>query len=143
VFGQGKAGRARFPTLASCAPYVRNPEALANYVYANRMGNGPPASGDGWRHRGFGPFQITGKENQEPFGDAIGMTVDQVPDYLRTTNGGAMSMCWFFKMHGLENLANTPGVRDETEAINGGDNGLANRTTRFNAVVNELLRRGA
>jgi hypothetical protein len=88
---------------------ARNPKAIANHVYANRMGNGPPESGDGWRHRGFGPFQLTGKDNQEAFGEAVGLPVDQVPDYLRTTNGGAMSMCWFFKVNGLEDLAATPG----------------------------------
>lgn len=143
VFGQGAAGRRRFPTVASCQPYVRNPERLANYVYANRMGNGPPASGDGWRHRGFGPFQLTGKRNQQAFAAAVGISLAAVPDYLRTTNGGAMSMCWFFKVNGLEDLAATPGVTDETIAVNGGTNGLADRKKRFNAVVDELIRRGA
>src|SRR5207302_9704575 len=56
-------GHRRFPTPLSAVPYAHNPEKLANYVYANRMGNGPPESGDGWVHRGFGPFQITGAEN--------------------------------------------------------------------------------
>lgn len=143
IFGQGAAGRARFPTLASCEPYVRNPQALANYVYANRMGNGSPESGDGWRHRGFGPFQLTGANNQRAFGEAIGISLEQVPDYLRSTNGGAMSMCWFFKTHGLEDLAATPGVEDETRAVNGGLIGLEDRRHRFNAVLAELLRRGA
>jgi putative chitinase len=122
---------------------ARNPQAIANHVYADRMGNGPPASGDGWRHRGFGPFQLTGKKNQAAFGEAIGMPVDQVPDYLRTTNGGAMSMCWFFKVNGLEDLAATPGIADETRAINGGLNGLPDRQRRFDAVLAELTRRGA
>jgi putative chitinase len=76
---------------------ARNP-AIANHVYANRMGNGPPRKRRRLAHRGFGPFQLTGKDNQEAFGEAVGLTVDQVPDYLRTTNGGAMSMCWFFKV---------------------------------------------
>lgn len=143
VFGQGAAGRRRFPTVASCRPYCRDPQRLANYVYANRMGNGPPSSGDGWRYRGFGPFQLTGKRNQQAFADAIGMPLGEVPDYLRTTNGGAMSMCWFFKVNGLDELAATPGVSDETRAINGGLNGLSDRKVRFDAVVAELLRRGA
>lgn len=120
----------------------RNPEAIANFTYANRMGNGPPESGDGWRHRGFGPFQITGKHNQAEFGAAVGLTVDQVPDYLRTTRGGAMSMCWFFQDHHLDDLAATPGCADETRAVNGGTLGLADRTRRFDAVLAELKRRG-
>lgn len=142
VFGQGAAGRARFPNVASCAPYCRNPERLANYVYANRMGNGPPQSGDGWRHRGMGPFQITGKNNQQAFADAMGMELEAVPPFLQTINGGAMSMCWFFRVHGLENLAATPGIEDETRAINGGLNGLADRQRRFDAVRADLRRRG-
>jgi putative chitinase len=119
----------------------RNPEAIANYTYANRMGNGPPASGDGWKHRGFGPFQITGSANQAAFGAAVGLTLDQVPDYLRSTNGGAMSMCWFFSTHGLSNLAETPGCDDETRAVNGGELGLADRTARFGRVLAEIERR--
>lgn len=143
IFGQGKAGRARFPTVASCAPYVGQPARLANYVYANRMGNGPPESGDGFRFRGFGPFQLTGRNNHQAFADAIGMAVDQVPDFIRTIEGGALSMCWFFKVNGLEDLAATPGVTDETKAINGGTHGLADRKARFDALIKEMLRRGA
>lgn len=143
IFGQGKAGRARFPTIASCQPYVRQPEKLANYVYANRMGNGPPASGDGFRYRGFGPFQLTGRSNHQAFADAMGLGVDEIPDFIRTTNGGALSMCWFFKVNGLEDLAATPGVTDETKAINGGTHGLEDRKIRFDGLVKEMLRRGA
>lgn len=143
IFGQGLAGRARFPNLKSCEPYCRNPEALANYVYANRMGNGPPASGDGWRYRGQGPFQLTGKANQAEFSAAIGMPLEEIPAYLAGVNGGAMSMCWFFKRHGLEDLALTPGIADETKAINGGLIGLDDRKRRFDAVVSEMIRRGA
>lgn len=133
----------RFPKLAAAQPYARNPEALANFVYANRMGNGAPESGDGWRHRGFGPFQVTGHDNQAAFGEAIGMPLAQVPDYIRTINGGAMSMCWFFQTRGLEDLAKTPGIADETQAINGGLEGLPDRKRRFDAVVAEMVRRGA
>jgi putative chitinase len=105
----------------------RNPEAIANATYANRMGNGAPESGDGWLHRGFGPFQITGANNQAAFGRSIGMPLAQVPAYLQTISGGAMSMCWFFQTHGLSDLAATPGCDDETRAINGGVIGLADR----------------
>jgi putative chitinase len=143
IFGQGKTGRARFPTVASCLPYVANPQKLANYVYANRMGNGPPESGDGWKRRGYGPFQLTGTNNHRAFAQAIGKHVDEIPDYIRTPEGGAMSMCWFFKVNGLEDLAATPGVEDETRAVNGGTHGLADRKQRFNNLVAEMIRRGA
>jgi putative chitinase len=121
----------------------RKPELIANHVYANRMGNGPPESGDGWRYRGEGPFQITGHDNQAAFAASIGMPLEEVPAYLATINGGAMSMCWFFQAHGLEDLAQTPGCADETRVVNGALIGLADRTARFTAVLHELQRRGA
>ena len=121
----------------------RKPELIANNVYANRMGNGPPESGDGWRYRGEGPFQITGRNNQAALAAAMGMTLEQVGPYLASINGGAMSMCWFFRAHGLEDLAITPGCEDETRVINGGEIGLADRKARFDALVTELIRRGA
>lgn len=119
----------------------RNPQAIANNVYANRMGNGDEASGDGWLHRGFGPFQVTGADNQALFGKSVGLTLAQVPAYLRSTTGGAMSMCWFFTTHGLADLAKTPGCADETRAVNGGENGLADRTHRFTVGLTEIRRR--
>jgi putative chitinase len=141
-FAVDPKAKRKVPNALACR-LNRNAEAIANQVYANRMGNGPPESGDGWRHRGFGPFQLTGKNNQAAFGQAVGVPIDQVPEYLRTTNGGAMSMCWFFKVNGLEDLAATPGVADETRAVNGGLNGLEDRKRRFDAVLAELTRRGA
>lgn len=135
------ASRAALVPNALAYRLQHNPQAIANNVYANRMGNGDEASGDGWKHRGFGPFQITGADNQEAFGKAAGVPPDQVPGYLRTTNGGAMSMCWFFKVHGLADLAKTPGCADETKAVNGGENGLADRTMRFQVGLNEIRRR--
>lgn len=133
----------RFPTLVSAAPYVSSPERLANYVYANRMGNGPPESGDGWRYRGRGLFQLTGHDNYAEFAGAADMPLAAAPTDLETVNGAAMSACWFFQTHNLIDLAQTPGCADETRAVNGGEIGLADRTTRFNAVVHELIRRGA
>lgn len=137
------------PHAAAKAPNIlarqiqHNPELIANAVYASRMGNGPPESGDGWRYRGAGLFDLTGRNNQEAFGESIGMPLEQVPAYLQTVNGAAMSACWFFRTHGLEDLAITAGCQDETKAINGGEIGLADRTARFNAVVKAMLARGA
>jgi putative chitinase len=133
----------RFPTLAAAAPYAHNPEALANFTYGNRMGNGPPASGDGWRYRGGGLFETTGHANYADLAEALGMTIAEAADYVRTVNGAAMSACYFFVKHGLIELAMTPGCKDDTKAVQGGELGLQDRTTRFNAVVAELLRRGA
>jgi putative chitinase len=121
----------------------RRPVDIANHTYANRMGNGPPESGDGWRFRGYGPFQLTGRNNHQAFADAMGIEIDVVPDFIRTLEGAALSACWFFKVNGLEDLAMTPGVADETKRINGGLHGLPDRKKRFDAVVKEMLRRGA
>jgi putative chitinase len=119
----------------------RNPMAIANNVYANRMGNGSEASGDGWKYRGFTLKQITGCSNWTAFGKSVGMTADQALAYGRTVEGSVAAAAWFWKTNGLNPLADSPGVEDETHRINGGYNGLDDRRTRFNNVVNELLRR--
>ncbi len=120
---------------------AHNPEKLANVVYANRMGNGPPESGDGWRHRGVGPLQNTGKQNHERFAEAMGMSLADALTYMRTVEGGIMAAAWFWEANDINRLADTPGVADESRAINGGENGLADRERRFNAGVAEMLRR--
>lgn len=133
----------RFPTAAVAEAYARNPEKLANNVYANRMGNGPPESGDGWRFRGAGLFQLTGRSNHTRCAEALGIPLKNFPDYLRSPVGAAMSAGWFFFDNDLHRLANTPGVEDETRRINGGLHGVEDRRDRFNAVVALLLERGA
>lgn len=120
-----------------------NPQALANHVYANRMGNGPPESGDGWRHRGFGPKMITGAENQRRLGEAVGLPLADVPAYLRTRDGGMMGAGWFWFDNGLDRLAATPGIEDDRQAINGGQIGIEDVRNRFDRLIREMLRREA
>ncbi len=122
---------------------AHNPEALANVVYGNRMGNGAPESGDGWRFRGTGPLQVTGRDNMTAFAKCMNMTLDQAVTYARTLKGGIMAAAWFWEENDINRLADTPGVEDESRRINGGTNGLADRRARFDRVVAELLRRGA
>lgn len=131
----------RFPTIAAAQPYAGNPQKLANKVYANRMGNGDEASGDGWRFRGGGPGQLTGADNWRGFAEAMGMTVDDALAFGRTLAGGVMSFAWFWEQNDLNRLADTPGVNDETRRINGGEHGLADRKAKFDALVAEMLRR--
>lgn len=133
----------RFPTMAEATRYSRNPEKLANYVYGGRMGNGPQASGDGWRFRGTGPLQVTGRDNFTRFAEAMDMSIDDAVAYARTIEGGIMAAAWFWEENDINRLADTPGVEDESRRINGGTNGLADRRARFDRVVKELLRRGA
>lgn len=119
-------------------------QALANILYggdwgAKNLGNTEP--GDGWRHRGYGPKQITGRANQSAFAAAMGMSVEDVPAYVRTPEGGMMSAGWFWKSHDLDAKAATPGVEDDRRAINGGTFGLADVERIFDDLIEELLRR--
>lgn len=130
----------RFPTLEAAKPYARNPEKLANKVYGGRMGNGPEASGDGWRFRGGGPLQLTGRQNWTGFAKAMGMKLEEALAYGRTPEGGIMAAAWFWEANDINRLADTPGVADETKKINGGTTGLADREKKFNALVARMLK---
>jgi len=109
------------------ADYARNPEKIANRVYANRMGNGDEASGDGWKFRGRGLIQLTGHENYEAFSKHSGKDAIQDPDLLSTVEGAAESAAWYW----LERDINKPADEDEvvtvTKLINGGTLGLDER----------------
>ena len=115
----------RFPSNASAAPYVRNPQRLANEVYANRLGNGDAASGDGWKYRGRCPIGITGKDNYRAAGEALGLPLLEEPELLEEPVHAADAAGWFWKSHGLNRFASN--INDCTRAINGGLNGLPDR----------------
>jgi len=120
-----------FPTIASTAGYARKPEKIANKVYANRMGNGPESSGDGWKFRGRGPIQLTGKSNYTQFAQDIGRPdVLTNPDIV-ATELAFESALWFFNKNGLFAIADK-GVTDAvigqiTRRVNGGTHGLDDR----------------
>lgn len=102
----------RFPTLDSTRGYARNPVALANKVYANRMGNGDEKSGNGWAHRGSGGIQLTGKGNHSQCGKHFGIPLEEVGDWLRTPNGAMRSAAWFYTTHGLHKIENFDHICD-------------------------------
>ena len=102
----------RFPTLASTNGYARNPVALANKVYANRMGNGDEKSGDGWRYRGSGGIQLTGKGNHSTCAKHFCIDLEDVGDWLRTPTGACRSAAWFYTTHGLHLIDNFDNVCD-------------------------------
>lgn len=138
----------RFAVNPAARPLVPNalahrlahdPQALANHVYANRMGNGPPESGDGWRHRGFGPKQLTGRDNQAAFAAAMGIPLEDVPAFVRTREGGSMSAGWFWFENDLDRYAATPGVEDDRQRINGGLTGVEDVRRRFDALIARML----
>lgn len=137
----------RFESIEKARPFSRNPEKLANRVYADRLGNGSEGSGDGFRYRGRGLFQVTGRENYEIVGKAIDLpNLTDLPDKLLLPRYAAMSAGAFWSMKELNTLADTietnienltPRARDQrvanvvkkiTKIINGGTNGLEERT---------------
>jgi putative chitinase len=123
-----------FPTPEKAKLYERKPEKIANLVYSSRMGNGPEASGDGYKYRGRGYIQLTGKDNYTAFGKAIGEDIPGNPD-LVATKYPLLSAAWFFNKNGLHKLADkgaTPEVVTMvTKRVNGGTIGLADRLKHF------------
>jgi putative chitinase len=113
----------------------RKPEMIANVVYANRMGNGPTESGDGWRHRGMGLKQLTGKDNQKRCGDALGVDFIKNPELLLTPKYAALSAAWFWHTNKCGPLAESGDFKALTVKINGGTIGLEDRERRYRAVL--------
>jgi putative chitinase len=124
--------RKYFPTDALARQYERQPQKIANRVYANRMGNGPESSGDGWKYRGRGPLQLTGKDNYRAFGRYIGREQEILdnPD-LVATELGFESALWFFDANKLWSICdqgiNDAAILQLTKRINGGTHGLDDR----------------
>lgn len=106
----------------------RQPEAIANAVYGNRMGNGPAASGDGWRYRGRGLFQITGRAQYQRCGRALGLPLVEQPELLERPEYAALSAAWFWEDNGLNALADAGDFEAVTRRINGGLTGLVERS---------------
>lgn len=98
----------------------RNPELIANYTYASRMGNGDVASGDGWRYRGRGPKQITGFDNYSACGRALGLPLVSEPDMLMDPRYGAHAAGWYWYMRGCNEVMEANDYREVTKRINGG-----------------------
>jgi putative chitinase len=121
----------RFPSLEVARQYARMPEKLANNVYAGRMGNGDARSGDGWRFRGRGFKQLTGRSNYTAFAHAIGKDLDDVPDYILSDEGACLSAGWFWSSNKLNSFADKRDIRTLTERINGGLIGLNERAALF------------
>lgn len=116
-----------FPTLALANSYARQPMKIANRVYANRMGNGPETSGDGWKHRGRGGIQITGKDNYTALAKWLGKSIDDTIRFMETDDGFWIGAAWFWDVHGLDKVDDDVSANAETKIINGGFNGLPDR----------------
>lgn len=119
----------KYFTPEQAREYARQPERIANRVYASRMGNGPEASGDGWRYRGRGYIMLTGRENYERFNESDVCTEDVMrqPDALMKFPLNQVVAGWFWETNGLSELADRDDCDTITRRINGGLNGLADR----------------
>jgi putative chitinase len=126
------------PGKRDAAAYARNPEKIANYVYMDqfrtaKMGN--VNEGDGWRFRGRGLKQLTGRDNYTRFGKSVGMTAEQAAEYVATEKGAIESACWFWDTNKLNTIADTDDVVLMTKRINGGNIGLEDRQQRYNRAL--------
>jgi putative chitinase len=129
--GLHKVFTKRFPTVESAQPYNRQPEKIANKIYSDRMGNGNEASGDGYKFRGRGAIQLTGKDNYSRFAESIGKDLDEAVAYCDTLEGAIESACWFWTTHNLNAKADENDVTGSTKVINGGTLGIDDRKTRW------------
>lgn len=131
----------KYFTPESAKEFERKPEKIANIVYANRMGNGPQASGEGYKFRGRGYIQLTGKDNYSAFDKTVEDDILTTPD-LVATKYPLLSAAWFFHKNGLHKIADE-GATDEvvtkvTKRVNGGTIGLPDRLKHFKEYHNLL-----
>lgn len=117
-----------FPSVEKANAYARQPEKIANLVYANRMDNGSETSGDGWKYRGRGFIQLTGKANYKMLSNFAKTNYLENPDLLLKEADAMVAALWFWNMKGLNTYADKDDVKEVTRRINGGFNGLAHRT---------------
>lgn len=123
-------------TVATAGAYNRNPEKIANKVYCDRMGNGSESSGDGWKYRGRGAIQLTGKDNYTKFAKSCGKTLDETVAYCETLEGAIASAAYFWRENRLsERFIDTKfDFVGLTKAINGGTTGLSDRQHHYDAA---------
>jgi len=128
----------RFTTIEIANQYAKNPQKIANKVYADRMGNRDEASGDGYRFRGRGCIQLTGHANYFHAGASCGVDFVMQPDLVATPQYAAMTAGWFWSTHDLNQFADLQDYVTMTKRINGGTIGLEERITKIQNVLNIL-----
>lgn len=119
----------------SAKSFARDPEKIANYVYANRLGNGGVGSGDGWMFRGAGIIQLTGRGNFTSFGKSVNMTAEQATQYITTAKGAVEAACWFWSTNKLNRFCDNSDIVGLSKAVNGGTNGIKDRVARWNKAL--------
>jgi putative chitinase len=126
----------RFASEEAAQPFHRNPEKIANKVYSGRMGN--TDEGDGWKYRGRGLIQLTGKDNYRLASDALGVDFVANPDLVLTKEYAALTAAWYWNKRGLNKEADAKDFTGMTKKINGGTIGLADRVAHINTALNVL-----
>jgi putative chitinase len=127
-----------FPTDALAQQYEKQPQKIANRVYANRMGNGPEESGDGWRFCGRGLIQVTGRDNYSWFAASLKISPEEASEYMETFEGAAQSACWFWESNNLNQWADKKDILTLTKRINGGTIGLEDRKKHYEHCLHIL-----
>lgn len=130
-----------FPTDEIANDYASRPDkqaAIANLVYANRMGNGSPESGDGYKFCGRGLIQLTGRDNYSWFAASLNISVEEASEYLQTFEGAAQSACWFWETNNLNRWADAGDIVMLTKKINGGTIGLEDRKKHYEHALHVL-----
>lgn len=127
-----------FPNMDIAQQYAQQPEKIANRAYGGRMGNGPEASGDGFRYCGRGLIQLTGKDNYTKFAESIETPVEEIPEFLATFEGAVQSACWFWEANNLNQWADSGDMLTLTKRINGGTLGLDDRIKHYNHAMHIL-----
>ena len=129
----------KYFTDATALQFERKPEAIASKVYANRLGNGTEASKEGWKFRGRGAIQLTGKSNYTKFMGFCGLkSLDETIEYIQTPDGIIKSAVWYWTTNNLNRFADTGDIKAQTKAINGGFNGLEHRLANYTKAVGIL-----
>lgn len=127
-----------FKTDQEAEAYARKPERIANRVYGNRMGNGDEESGDGYRFRGRGYIQLTGKNNYSAFAKSLNISLDDAVRLCETPEGALQSALYFWQRENLNKYADSADVTTCTKKINGGTNGLNDRIAKFDKFLKIL-----
>jgi len=120
--------------------YEKQPQKIANRVYASRMGNGPEESGDGWRFCGRGLIQVTGRDNYSWFAASLHISPEEASEYMETFEGAAQSACWFWESNNLNQWADKQDILTLTKRINGGTIGLEDRKKHYEHCLHVLSR---
>ena len=128
----------RFPDMAAALAYEHAPAALGNKVYADRMGNGGPETGDGYRFRGRTPVMLTGRANYRAAERALGVGLVADPGLALVPAVGCQIACWYWRAHGFDAVDDDADIREETRLLNGGETGLKQRDAYFRKALEVL-----